>query len=269
MALGPFCVTCRSWAKQKKLHEDLFLGWGENKLEHVHSGLLHQVLNHFLLEALWSCNSNNSSWGSPTTDRKTGTPKSPNGAIFRIKWYRTAANMTFLQKWCAKFGAFFSINHLCFPLFPATVDQWEPIENMHFLWPVSWNCPLQALCCALCSTEQSTFRKEEKRQVPRRGEEEGSPGKWAKGNKGGVKTNQTIYHTTNDFRSPRGIFRGVVHELSERKRRTKSTSPPSSHWRCPSWLFGGGAWIVGFETPLLGQPTSGNVMSKILCEFEP
>ena len=44
--------------------------------------------------------------------------------------------------------------------------------------------PLQALCCALCSTEQSTFRGGEQGvKVPRKGEEEGWPAKGAKGKK--------------------------------------------------------------------------------------
>ena len=47
--------------------------------------------------------------------------------------------------------------------------------------------PLQALCCALCSTEQSTFRGGEKgEKMPkkgRNGEEEGWPTKGAKGKK--------------------------------------------------------------------------------------
>ena len=49
--------------------------------------------------------------------------------------------------------------------------------------------PLQALCCALCSTEQSTFRGGEKgEKVSRKGEEEGWPAKGAKRKKGRVKT---------------------------------------------------------------------------------
>ena len=59
---------------------------------------------------------------------------------------------------------------------------------------------LQALCCALCSTEQSTFRGGEKdKKVPRKGEEEGWPAKGAKRKKGRVKTGQenTEKSTTN------------------------------------------------------------------------
>ena len=51
--------------------------------------------------------------------------------------------------------------------------------------------PLQALCCALCSTEQSTVRGGEKgEKVPRKGEESGWPAKGAKRKKGRVKTGQ-------------------------------------------------------------------------------
>ena len=51
--------------------------------------------------------------------------------------------------------------------------------------------PLQTLCCALCSTEQSTFRGREKgEKVLRKGEEEGWPAKGAKRKKGCVKTGQ-------------------------------------------------------------------------------
>ena len=49
----------------------------------------------------------------------------------------------------------------------------------------------QALCCALCSTEQSTFRGGEKGQkVSRKGEEEGWPAKGAKKKKGHLKIGQ-------------------------------------------------------------------------------
>ena len=49
--------------------------------------------------------------------------------------------------------------------------------------------PLQDLCCALCSTEQSTFRGgEQGEKVPRKGEEEGWPAEGAKREKGCVKT---------------------------------------------------------------------------------
>ena len=49
--------------------------------------------------------------------------------------------------------------------------------------------PLQALPCAICSTEQSTFRGGEKgEKVPRKGEEEGWPAKGAKRKKGRVKS---------------------------------------------------------------------------------
>ena len=51
--------------------------------------------------------------------------------------------------------------------------------------------PLQALLCTLFSTEQSTFRGEEKgEKVPKKGEEEGSPTERAKRKKGRVKTGQ-------------------------------------------------------------------------------
>ena len=44
--------------------------------------------------------------------------------------------------------------------------------------------PLQALCCALSSTEQSTFRGGEKgEKVPRKGEDKGWPSKEQKGKK--------------------------------------------------------------------------------------
>ena len=49
---------------------------------------------------------------------------------------------------------------------------------------------LQSLCCAICSTEQSTFRGGEKGdKVPRNGEE-GWPAQGAKRKKGRVKTGQ-------------------------------------------------------------------------------
>ena len=52
---------------------------------------------------------------------------------------------------------------------------------------------LQALCCALGSTEQSTFRGGEKgEKVPREGEEEGWPAKGAKRKKGRAKTGRNI-----------------------------------------------------------------------------
>ena len=48
---------------------------------------------------------------------------------------------------------------------------------------------LQALRCALCSTEQSTLREgENDENMPRKGEEEGWPAKGAKRKKGRVKT---------------------------------------------------------------------------------
>ena len=51
--------------------------------------------------------------------------------------------------------------------------------------------PLQALYCALCSKEQSTFRGGERgEKVPRKGEEEGRPAEGAKSKKGRVKTGQ-------------------------------------------------------------------------------
>ena len=51
--------------------------------------------------------------------------------------------------------------------------------------------PFQALHCALCSTEQSTFRgRKNGETVPRKGEEEGWPAKGAKRKKGSVKTGQ-------------------------------------------------------------------------------
>ena len=51
---------------------------------------------------------------------------------------------------------------------------------------------LQALCCALCSTEQSTFRGgEQGEKAPREGGEEGWPAKGAKRKKGRVKTAQS------------------------------------------------------------------------------
>ena len=66
--------------------------------------------------------------------------------------------------------------------------------------------PLQALRCALCSTEQSTFRGGEKGEnVPRKGEEEGWPGKGGKRKKGRVKT-------------------GLKFELRNRKRNQEHTS---------------------------------------------
>ena len=64
--------------------------------------------------------------------------------------------------------------------------------------------PLQALCCALCSTEQSTVRGGEKgEKVPRKGEEEGWPAKGAKRKKGCVKTGQTLSSTHKSTRFPR------------------------------------------------------------------
>ena len=51
--------------------------------------------------------------------------------------------------------------------------------------------PLQALCCALRSTEQSTFRgREQDEKVPRKGEKGGWPAKGATRKKGRVKTGQ-------------------------------------------------------------------------------
>ena len=51
--------------------------------------------------------------------------------------------------------------------------------------------PLQALRCAPCSTEQSTFRGGEKgEKVPRKRREKGWPAKAAKRKKGRVKTGQ-------------------------------------------------------------------------------
>ena len=45
--------------------------------------------------------------------------------------------------------------------------------------------------------------------------------------------------TTKCFRSKRGIFEGVVYELSEPKRAAKYTPPPGLHWQCSSWLLWG------------------------------
>ena len=70
-------------------------------------------------------------------------------------------------------------------------------QNVTFLYADFGNCgevhpgsaPLQALHCALCSTEQSAFQGGEKRKnVPRKGEEEGWPANGAKRRKGRVKT---------------------------------------------------------------------------------
>ena len=59
----------------------------------------------------------------------------------------------------------------------------------------------------------------------------------------------TTYQHHKDFRSKRGIFRGVVYELSEPKRTAKYTPTPPSrlHWRCSSlFLVGGvrGLWAL-------------------------
>ena len=52
---------------------------------------------------------------------------------------------------------------------------------------------LQAVCCALPSTEHSTFRGEEQgEKAPRKGEEEGWPVKEAKRKKGRVKTSKFL-----------------------------------------------------------------------------
>ena len=53
--------------------------------------------------------------------------------------------------------------------------------------------PLQAVCCAVRSTEKSTFRGGEKgEKAPRKGEEKGWPAKGAKRKKGRVKTGQFL-----------------------------------------------------------------------------
>ena len=59
--------------------------------------------------------------------------------------------------------------------------------------------PLQALLCALYSTEQSTFWEGEKgEKVPRKGEEEGWPAKGAKRKKGRVKTDPLRVRPSSD-----------------------------------------------------------------------
>ena len=57
----------------------------------------------------------------------------------------------------------------------------------------SETAPLRALCCAPCSTEQSTFRGEENGgKGPRNGEEEGSPTKAQKGKIGNENSAQSF-----------------------------------------------------------------------------
>ena len=72
------------------------------------------------------------------------------------------------------------------------------ISGRNFL-PEVWGgvhpetAPLQALCCAPCSTEQSTFRGGKRgKKVLRKGEEEGWSANGAKRKKGRVKTGQFL-----------------------------------------------------------------------------
>ena len=59
----------------------------------------------------------------------------------------------------------------------------------------------------------------------------------------------TIYRHHDGLRIRKGISKGVVYKLSERKRTAKCIPPPGLHWWCSSWLLWG--WcadpIVGFD----------------------
>ena len=49
----------------------------------------------------------------------------------------------------------------------------------------------------------------------------------------------TIYRHHEGLRIKKGVSKGVVHKLSEPKRRAKCIPPPGLHWRCSSWFLWG------------------------------
>ena len=100
--------------------------------------------------------------------------------------------------------------------------------------------PLQALRCALSSTEQSTFRGGEKgEKVPRKGKEEGWPAKGAKRKKGRVKTSQFF---PNSGRRKRGVgFKGGSRHDRNRHNRRNRQNRQNRHGRLLALYFVGRA----------------------------